>query len=463
MSGKRATDDFLSTTLHCIGQTAAVIADAGTSVCVLTQALLKPETLERQTPALVPGPMSRGRSGKARQSLLKGRDDRGRPGRPQPATVHDPRDRKDTLLWLGSELRHAMSRGNVARVQQLSRCIDRCQNGPPPQEHFDGSSEDDDGTGHAMSPTGGYVTVCRGSVSGCTVPRPCEMNHPARHDRACAHGDISGAQMLKAPGSSGMDDVPRRSVFSADAVPRMALLGTTVQPGMTLPSARTNSVAQAEHPASRVQKCDTFEMKQLSLCSATGGRNLRPRQLEAPPGAKRRRTAVDGTESIAGAGGAIPGKIPGERDVYLVDELVDMRERCSGGREFLVKWHGWSSADNTWEPETHILDKQMLHEFVEARTKPAPARLLERVSGANNTVASGNSDAHVGPTTFPSVVCDSMVRLLHDKGDANDASGPPAIHSKAHMEASLVHSDGRQEASNKYPLVVWEPIITAPV
>ena len=80
----------------------------------------------------------------------------------------------------------------------------------------------------------------------------------------------------------------------------------------------------------------------------------------------------------------IPGKVPGESDVYRVDRLLKMRLMPHGGREYLVKWEGWSSQWNSWEPEAHILDKEMLNEFLQLHAPPVIATLVESQSMANN-------------------------------------------------------------------------------
>ena len=43
------------------------------------------------------------------------------------------------------------------------------------------------------------------------------------------------------------------------------------------------------------------------------------------------------------------------QDVYVVDKVVDMRIK-QGEVEYRVKWQGYTSKHNTWEPEAHLLD-----------------------------------------------------------------------------------------------------------
>ena len=39
---------------------------------------------------------------------------------------------------------------------------------------------------------------------------------------------------------------------------------------------------------------------------------------------------------------------------YQVEKLTGSRKDKKGNREYLVKWTGWSSAHNTWEPEVNL-------------------------------------------------------------------------------------------------------------
>ena len=36
-----------------------------------------------------------------------------------------------------------------------------------------------------------------------------------------------------------------------------------------------------------------------------------------------------------------------------VEDIVGMRDG-DNGKEYLVKWHGYDDAQNTWEPETNL-------------------------------------------------------------------------------------------------------------
>jgi chromobox protein 2 len=48
--------------------------------------------------------------------------------------------------------------------------------------------------------------------------------------------------------------------------------------------------------------------------------------------------------------------------VFAAEFLIKRRFR-RGKTEYLVKWKGWSSKFNTWEPEENILDARLLEAF----------------------------------------------------------------------------------------------------
>ena len=56
-------------------------------------------------------------------------------------------------------------------------------------------------------------------------------------------------------------------------------------------------------------------------------------------------------------------------DVYEVERILDVREDPKAGREFLIKWRGWPTKWNNWEPEAHILDRRMIQRFFHKRTR----------------------------------------------------------------------------------------------
>ena len=49
-------------------------------------------------------------------------------------------------------------------------------------------------------------------------------------------------------------------------------------------------------------------------------------------------------------------------DIYIVAKLLKKRKH-EGKIEYLVQWFGCSKDKNSWEPESHILDKNLIKEF----------------------------------------------------------------------------------------------------
>ena len=40
---------------------------------------------------------------------------------------------------------------------------------------------------------------------------------------------------------------------------------------------------------------------------------------------------------------------------------------CKGKVEYLVKWEGYDTNENTWEPEENVLNKRLIEEFEQGR------------------------------------------------------------------------------------------------
>lgn len=49
-------------------------------------------------------------------------------------------------------------------------------------------------------------------------------------------------------------------------------------------------------------------------------------------------------------------------DVYTVSKILAKRV-CNGRKEYLIKWHGYSKSQSTWEPATNILDQSVIKKF----------------------------------------------------------------------------------------------------
>ena len=50
---------------------------------------------------------------------------------------------------------------------------------------------------------------------------------------------------------------------------------------------------------------------------------------------------------------------PGE---YAAEYILEKRER-KGKIEYLIKWHGYSIEESTWEPTENIIDERLITNF----------------------------------------------------------------------------------------------------
>lgn len=49
---------------------------------------------------------------------------------------------------------------------------------------------------------------------------------------------------------------------------------------------------------------------------------------------------------------------------YEVDRILEVHHKKNGKREFLVHWKGYTSKDNTWEPEEHMNCQDLIEKFM---------------------------------------------------------------------------------------------------
>ncbi|CAF3880968.1 unnamed protein product [Rotaria sordida] len=68
-----------------------------------------------------------------------------------------------------------------------------------------------------------------------------------------------------------------------------------------------------------------------------------------------------------------------EAPVYTAEKILLKRIR-KGKIEYLIKWKGWATKWNTWEPEKHILDKLLIADFNNRNRKRQKSKSLVRNS-----------------------------------------------------------------------------------
>ena len=74
-----------------------------------------------------------------------------------------------------------------------------------------------------------------------------------------------------------------------------------------------------------------------------------------------------------------------DEDVFKVEKLLEWRSAEGGGREFLVKWKGFSAKETTWEPEANVLEKGMIKAVLkkpEFGKRAAPQKKAKPVESA---------------------------------------------------------------------------------
>lgn len=117
-----------------------------------------------------------------------------------------------------------------------------------------------------------------------------------------------------------------------------------------------------------VQKTESKPVSQKS--SSVAKRELRPQRKVEEKGAVRKRgrpakTATTSRKNKADKGGKAAQQTTGGRKEWEVEQIVDSRIDAETMQHwFKVKWKGYASKDNTWEPKKNLANcKAMLEKF----------------------------------------------------------------------------------------------------
>ncbi|XP_043446838.1 chromodomain Y-like protein isoform X6 [Leopardus geoffroyi] len=68
-------------------------------------------------------------------------------------------------------------------------------------------------------------------------------------------------------------------------------------------------------------------------------------------------------------------------ELYEVERIVDKRKNKKGKTEYLVRWKGYDSEDDTWEPEQHLVNcEEYIHDFNRRHTEKQKESTLPRTN-----------------------------------------------------------------------------------
>lgn len=71
-------------------------------------------------------------------------------------------------------------------------------------------------------------------------------------------------------------------------------------------------------------------------------------------------------------------------ELYEVERIVDRRKNKKGKTEYLVRWKGYESEDDTWEPEQHLVNcEECMDEFNRHHTEKQKESTLTRTNGTS--------------------------------------------------------------------------------
>lgn len=66
-----------------------------------------------------------------------------------------------------------------------------------------------------------------------------------------------------------------------------------------------------------------------------------------------------------------------ETKEFEVEKILEVHHKKNKAREFLIRWKGFSSADDTWEPEENLNCPDLISKFMEKVEKAKTAELRE--------------------------------------------------------------------------------------
>ena len=69
-----------------------------------------------------------------------------------------------------------------------------------------------------------------------------------------------------------------------------------------------------------------------------------------------------------------PDLIDGEEE-YKIEKILDAQQRGQGCKlHYLIKWKGYPTSDNSWEPASNVHAKDLIRDFQKRSLKPNKAK-----------------------------------------------------------------------------------------
>ncbi|XP_045213632.2 chromobox protein homolog 8-like [Mercenaria mercenaria] len=149
----------------------------------------------------------------------------------------------------------------------------------------------------------------------------------------------------------------------------------------------------------------------------------------------------------------------GER--VFAAECIQKKRIRRGKAEYYVKWKGWSTKNNTWEPESNILDKRLIDAFNrrnpdggQRKRGPKPKKHRKQSSASNEVSDQSDDDSdkpHKSGSHSRGAVSDSDSddSDTQSKSDDESMSDTSQESKSAVNDKSSVNSDSSDEESKK--------------
>ncbi|XP_021381382.2 M-phase phosphoprotein 8 isoform X1 [Lonchura striata] len=205
----------------------------------------------------------------------------------------------------------------------------------------------------------------------------------------------------------------------------------------------------------------------MAAAGGSAAEAARLERAEGAEGAAKAKHEADGKEdgggagkatgAVAGAGGEAGGGESEEdeegEDVFEVEKILDMKNE--GGKTlYKVRWKGYTSDDDTWEPEAHLEDcKEVLLEFRKkiVDNKPKPVKKEIQKPPLNDDIFEAESDSDLQSETKDDV----SPKKKKKKSKEGEDKSPDDVKKKKSKSAKLKEKP-RTECENSSDTLVLD-------